>query len=1407
MIETLTEIQEMGHALRLSALLENLRIYHDDNGSQDESDGDARALRRLLESAMRKCWPLELGAAARALRKQGHGLANLNSQLWDSTEAASDNPDTDAVNVVLVDLLMYEDDDVAFAAVKLLQRFHSPRSHLLDDLSQVQVLQGGGEKLFELFRMQLSLVRQHAETQELWGGLETDEHRGVAMELKKMLRLITARCSRPSEALVSGSLVVSSNTEADVEAQTMLRSLNAVEVALIVYQLSSELREAMAAIESEKAAAGGALMDDMEEDEETSTTREILRLTSKFMVGFVHCNQENQGILNAAAFDQLVEMLPLDVGVADVLYELLHNNERLINALPDSFVPSVMKRIVDKPDSDQVPGLLKLLSVMTHLNVQGSEIGLYNYQVNVVRQLLTIHRETIQKWLPGNEDSIKYKNMMAQLHQLVTGTAEGGGSVMKDMTAMQMPLELSRTCQLMETLTGCAVGLINIVEAMIQSYCPYDELLSLLLERNVQACPQLFLTACRFFFDVMVDVKIMVPGLAQSKKMWTFLALFPRRLEDAFHAIEDLERLGAASVHGSGARFSLKLTFVGLVPTVIYFFRNYFKQEEVNAGGLPVETIAVHDLSRDIYMHLIALYEKSSYVLPAEYQEMCHEAITQLHKSVGEHVLGRAPPAQETEAHEKVKEKRRQDRAADTRARQQQAAAERSKEFTGVEGADMVAIQGDGMVDSTVSGKTLEVRACLARYASRLRASTAVKKDLAEEEVSLVKFLNQLPMHEHESAPNEVVRYEAVLRRLIGLIDAHLKPDAWGTKMTLSAEHTELATWLIKMFRSMIEYKWGFSIDERDDEGDDESDEAVEPVQLALDKAGATALCLRLISRGVNKKLVMEAVKLLVALLYKEGGHTAVQTTIHQRLSSPGSSFFFEAVNDELKRITSWHELNEADDPSVLLTTDDNEADDDDKEGAAQADQSKTADNDDGDDSDDDDDDDVPECDGLIIVRFLQLCCEGHYEPNQEILHMQPQNATSTNLLMTMVQHVIAISRLPGCRAHTNSLISFLDTILEVIQGPCQANQTFFALDTELIETMNTLMRRRIERDCDEEEEEEAKSILLGIFMALLERQQNPSNVYNRIIATIHLDALQALAMPKDFDMSHDTEMSDTQVGSLVLVEMLENYAPEISEQMHMPEELRQQMLSQVASIEVVWTVHDGPGKGTEVVRRFFAVPPMAKNVPGPVRDMVLENVDISNMESKLLNLISMTKDVYIELNHNHWLAEQGMSKVFSRTVQNGVTWVAFWLAFAVNLMILWQHRHITIYLPSTTARPNATVAQIMSTEENCTAMQTMYASHFGPDWRNQERTDGSDWPDFSSCTDWSNDLLMTLKILQIVVAVFVLVLFVVVRAPVNFRVAVRDGSTQFWAAFRAATDKFVLYYIYYLTLTIVGYK
>jgi hypothetical protein len=37
--------------------------------------------------------------------------------------------------------------------------------------------------------------------------------------------------------------------------------------------------------------------------------------------------------------------------------------------------------------------------------------------------------------------------------------------------------------------------------------------------------------------------------------------------------------------------------------------------------------------------------------------------------------------------------------------------------------------------------------------------------------------------------------------------------------------------------------------------------------------------------------------------------------------------------------------------------------------------------------------------DEILIVRFLQLMCEGHYLPNQDIMREQPNNAVSYNLL------------------------------------------------------------------------------------------------------------------------------------------------------------------------------------------------------------------------------------------------------------------------------------------------------------------------------------------------------------------------------------------------------------------------
>eukprot|EP01042_Synura_sphagnicola_P023382 gene23382-29839_t len=86
----------------------------------------------------------------------------------------------------------------------------------------------------------------------------------------------------------------------------------------------------------------------------------------------------------------------------------------------------------------------------------------------------------------------------------------------------------------------------------------------------------------------------------------------------------------------------------------------------------------------------------------------------------------------------------------------------------------------------------------------------------------------------------------------------------------------------------------GMSIYERDDDGGLEQDIAAAPVVNALNSCGATALCLDLIAVGIDEKLQLEAIKLGVALLFKEGGALEVQQIMNNHLNKTNSELFFK---------------------------------------------------------------------------------------------------------------------------------------------------------------------------------------------------------------------------------------------------------------------------------------------------------------------------------------------------------------------------------------------------------------------------------------------------------------------------------------------------------------------------------
>jgi hypothetical protein len=293
----------------------------------------------------------------------------------------------------------------------------------------------------------------------------------------------------------------------------------------------------------------------------------------------------------------------------------------------------------------------------------------------------------------------------------------------------------------------------------------------------------------------------------------------------------------------------------------------------------------------------------------------------------------------------------------------------------------------------------------------------------------------------------------------------------------------------------------------------------------------------------------------------------------------------------------------------------------------------------------------------------------------------QPNNPTSYNLLDDFVNYLNALSRLP-CQTSTTSGIRLSATILEVIQGPCSGNQLHFSLNTELVETLNRVNRAKVTNDCIFDDEVEMKKTSIDIFQGLLEGQGSDSVVYDRVLSVIHLDIISSISKGmqtykpsgnlansvsfKD-DKDKANEMSEAQAllqtECVVLLQMLCNFKPSLYDELGISRRIEDIIGSGTVCIEVIW-------RG-DIHRRFFHVPSICRFLAKSSKDRLVEDVDRSNSENKLIDFLARANDMYREVKHQQLLTEMGISGVFSRESQNKATWITFWLTVIINLCFL----------------------------------------------------------------------------------------------------------------------------------------
>jgi hypothetical protein len=947
----------------------------------------------------------------------------------------------------------------------------------------------------------------------------------------------------------------------------------------------------------------------------------------------------------------------------------------------------------------------------------------------------------------------------------------------------------------LDVASACAAGKVNTAEAGIQSAINPSQMIEMVLDADLPL--EIRYRVARLYFETVIEVQVPLENLEKKNSpVWDWIRTFPVALDDAIGLLHQWQPAnGVELLDPANARTRLQYAFECVVPSITHFFLVYYTEKSApedfrGPGGL------IHQLQEHLsalkiicHTHIPALEETMTEAITVTAKFSCKPRALDKMKIAKMNRMGtnldifKSVQSQlgvtiggEIEEELGILQKGMKTHSVSVWAVMYE--FEKSQNVTS-NAESPKEKKADGRLASLGWGNAASVSSKL----TELGQQQKVKEYAGSGMQSLLRYLDVLPkaavyVNDPRAAQLGILRLEPLLNKLVrhtrGLIVRE------GDRKMLLQEHVPSTVWLLQLFRKMIEKAWGFGIDDRDDDGDDESDTKVAPIQDVLTAANAAEMCIDLVAKGLDREVVFESIRLMVALLFREGGNKTVQQKLHAHMQESPSDMFFLEIRDSLARIVSAHKVS---------AESGREGDNNEKMGEE------------------------------MVLRVLQLSCEGHYHDNQEIIREQPKNEHTVNLLDDLAAHFnelcnLALGGTGGGAREGGALPSrrllattqeFADLILEVIQGPCKGNQVHFAQGTPLLETLNRAMRLGAGNGDGELQEavDGLKTTILKIFKALLEAQLKPSLIYERVLSVLHLEVLQMQLDPPELDVEHSDAseleamleqqeieaakpLRPVQVESLVLMEMLAGYNEDLKDEMRVSEAVMTKLGSAVSSVEVMWN--------GSLQKRFFHIPEMCKHLSEATRKSFVYTVNRDNQDSKLTDFIDKTDEVFAELQHQQHLKEHGMAGVFSRTNQNAATWVAF----ALNLIINF------IYFMNLTYKPlqgGDQWKENIPAEEGGQANTAVFAvskvsySHYGLGFH-----------DTDSSPDTKIDaLVFGFNVCQITVAAFTLLLFIVVRAPVAYNREYEETGSKFFAFIAVWTKSLTGYYCIYLVFALLG--
>ena len=1156
-------------------------------------------------------------------------LEAFQTTLTTSAEMFKNDENFDSI---ICDLVMFKNSALVQGVLDILVGHYSVASNLLENFNSIQLLVSPqNERKFKLISQILRQLESNAETQELWGGLNSPEDRLLSTQTHGIIDELLDLCKvRLTHFSVDGKY------KPDIEIQTLLGNLGAYDVFFKIFELLDTIE------------------DPDEPSEADVNTKLLVKKCMNLMYWFTWGAKPNQSraIEN---LDFFIDNLDENIDSHLVVQAIFYNNEENMRMCPKSLIEKVVQKICT---DGRLPQYLFLLMSITNVG----EKNIVENQFEVAKQLLALTRLQKVSLFLCPIDSKEYAKKVSLMDSFL------GKS---HVSIESLPLDLQYHLYLLDVLSCCTVGRANMssIEAKVQAVFGFEETISAILDPRSILIVRIRLSL--HLFNSAIEVELMIPGFEYAICVWNLLTTYPSVLETARQDLIQIANNPFSDEVYDRDNLSYLLVCLRIIQG--FFSRYYdptnFRYAEVditdisNDFHITSENIAA--LLSDLFTRIKAIYDLKSKFLSASDSHLIVEALQTLNLLISDVDFGE-------EENKKIM-------------------------FEKADPDDEEENQND--LEALILEKLMEFR-------TSLNNDEKLTEAIRKESIEFVGILDNVPFVNDLISDSEL-RYEPFIRKLVEHVSHSI--EMVNNEKYLNPRCTRSTKWMMKIFRTVIENKWGKTINERDEDGGEEDDIACAQTVEAFNSCGLTDLCVDLIALGIDESLQIETIKMCVAMLYKEGGAFAIQEAINKRLTSKDSQLFFAQIKKFLQSLIEWHKWNDV----VIL-----EAGEDTK---------------------------YPE--SIIVIRFWQLMSEGHYRPNQEITREQIFNKISINLLEDYVAYLTLLSRIP-CRTSTDAAIRVFSTVLEVLQGPCVQNQAFLVLNTDLLETMNRILRAKDSADSIPDQEIELKTIIIDVFRGLLEGQPSKSAVYDRVISVLHFDIIQSRCYPIEIEKENapqESEVEETfRIQCLVLLQSLCDYAPHLRKDLALPSSVPED----VGCVEVIWN--------GQLQRRFFHIPDICWFLANSSKDELVLNIHRNSIESKLHDFLDRASGLYSEVKHQQYLKSLNISKIFSISILDKITWFALYLVFIINILFL-------VYY-STLETGNAALPN-----------------------------------DIGSVIDGLNILL-------IISASFTLILVFVVKVPVYFQSHSKDDKNIYYTLFLSLSEPMVLYYFVYLAVTIISF-